>query len=388
MNYDCKKRKITIKNSNPLGILLVLTAFAVMPLGGCGIYKNSDNNTKIAENSTDFSQTETIIQTTETITETETETESIEEYSVETNPSCDNPTAEIVNGCILANKGTDAQRAMEQYYYNKSASESFAQILDKYSKDLENVDVYGMIIPTSQAFYTPDSIADNYTNQGEAMADTYSQMSLAKGVEIYDILNEHKSEYLYSKTDYHWQPLAAYYASEIFCSEAGVDFLSLSGYDSVTRYGYLGAFYSVNNITALENFPDIFTYYKPKNLDKYSFTYYNTNYTGATEGNLFFDDNSISNSYTVFVGRDDTILHAHSDNDNGRVLVIFKDSYGNALVPFLTASFSDIYLCDFRYFDLSAESFIQQVGGTDLLFAIGAPSANSTSKVEKLENIR
>lgn len=72
---------------------------------------------------------------------------------------------------------------------------------------------------------------------------------------------------------------------------------------------------------------------------------------------------------------------------NKRTLVIVKDSYGNALVPYLTQSFSDIYVIDMRYFDLNAVSFMQQVGATDVLFAMNTFSATGGNS-ECLETIR
>ena len=51
-------------------------------------------------------------------------------------------------------------------------------------------------------------------------------------------------------------------------------------------------------------------------------------------------------------------------------------------MPFLTQSFSKIYLCDFRYFDRNAISFLQEVGATDLLFAMSSVAVSTSSKVD------
>ncbi|MCI6559923.1 MAG: DHHW family protein, partial [Ruminococcus sp.] len=82
-----------------------------------------------------------------------------------------------------------------------------------------------------------------------------------------------------------------------------------------------------------------------------------------------------TSSYYMVFGGDGQITHVNTDCKNGRNLVIFKDSYGNALLPVLTSSFENIYLCDIRYFDLNAVSFVQQVQATDLLFAMNTFSA-------------
>ena len=55
-------------------------------------------------------------------------------------------------------------------------------------------------------------------------------------------------------------------------------------------------------------------------------------------------------------------------------------------MPFLTQSFSKIYLCDFRYFDLDAAAFIEEVGATDLLFAMSTMSATTAQKVDLIES--
>lgn len=49
---------------------------------------------------------------------------------------------------------------------------------------------------------------------------------------------------------------------------------------------------------------------------------------------------------------------------------MFKESYGNGVVPFLTSGFEKIYVCDIRYFNLNAVDFCKNVGATDLVFSV------------------
>ena len=65
---------------------------------------------------------------------------------------------------------------------------------------------------------------------------------------------------------------------------------------------------------------------------------------------------------------------------------MFKDSYGNAVVPNLTGSFENIYVCDMRYFDLNSIEFIKDVGATDVLFAMNTFSATG-GNYTNLENL-
>ncbi len=307
-------------------------------------------------------------------TDTETKTEAV--------------TGSVVmkNGIMVVDSGTEYARALEIFSGSFKTGTRYANILNAYKAELgEEVNVFCMVIPTSAAYYMPEEEAVKYGSQLNNYNNIAESLDGVIGVPVYSAIAEHTDEYLYSRTDYHWQPLGAYYAGAEFARIAGVHYAELADYTPVVREGYVGAFYAVNDVEELQNAPDTFTYYKPSNLGDITCTYYDTDYTGAREGRLFYEDNSIGASYTVFVGTDDTILHVKTNADNERTLVIFKDSYGNALVPFLTQSFSDIYLCDFRYFDLNAAAFIREVGATDLLFAMSTVACTTSSKVDLVE---
>lgn len=291
------------------------------------------------------------------------------------------------SGVILANLGTKYVRAMEVCGGNKSKAETYAKTLNKYKEALgDSVNVYCMVVPTSAAYYMPAKVGS--ADQGKYTKDVGAALKGITNVDVYSVLYEHRFEYLYSRSDFHWQPLAAYYSAQELARVSELPFKDISTYKQIIRTGYLGAFYALCNVPELRNSPDYFAYYKPDNLDKCTVTYYNTSFRNGYKGNMFFDNNGISSSYTVFIGTDSTICHVKTDVDNDRTLVIFKDSYGNALVPFLTNSYENIYLCDFRYFDINAIDFIKKVKATDLLFAMSPMASNSSSKVSMIDRNR
>ena len=84
------------------------------------------------------------------------------------------------------------------------------------------------------------------------------------------------------------------------------------------------------------------------------------------------------------MGGDEEIVHVETDAPNERTLFIIKDSYGNALVPFLTGSYKNIFVVDMRYFNLNIIQFMQEHNATDLLFAMNTFSATG-SNFENLE---
>lgn len=52
------------------------------------------------------------------------------------------------------------------------------------------------------------------------------------------------------------------------------------------------------------------------------------------ESTLFFDYAEGVNCYSAILNVDQEIAEIDTGVDNGRVLVVFKDSFGNALIPF------------------------------------------------------
>ncbi|MBQ8968064.1 DHHW family protein [Ruminococcus sp.] len=370
--------------------LISACAAAMLLLAGCGntISQNEGVQTAVTPKTQPTDADTTPEEETEAVTTTTTEaaTTTTTTPPVTTTAAPEEETYEYIDGCILAYAGTPQVRAMEEYYYSSENGRYLADCVDVFADSVgANVNTYLMMIPTSEALYIPSELKDSYPDQKECADEVYSMMTSAKGVPINDVLEAHKAEYLYSRTDYHWQPLAAFYAAQTFEETAGVDYAKFDSYEEVKREGYLGAFYSVNGIYPLEEYPDEFTYYKPADLDKLKVLYHDTYFGEGYEGSLFYEDNDISASYTVFVGTDETILEVDTACDNGRVLVIFKDSYGNALVPFLTSSFSKIYLCDNRFFDINSVDFAHNVGATDVLFALGAASSSSYDKISLIE---
>lgn len=290
---------------------------------------------------------------------------------------------EIGDGIVLVDK-----RALSVYGGSFSRGESYAACLNEYKKALgKNVNVYSMVAPTAVSFYLPDSYSsytgselDNINHINELLQDV-------KPVDVYSILEQHTDEDIYARTDHHWLPLGAYYAANAFAETAGVSSTSLSDYTKTTLSGYLGSMYTFTKSAVLQENPEDFTYYTPKN--QYTTTYYDTDFTNERDGNLMINLDNVEpvSWYLVFMGGDEKITHVKTDVTNKRTLVIVKDSYGNALIPYLTQSFSDIYVIDMRYFDLNAVSFMQQVNATDVLFAMNTFSATGSNS-ECLETIR
>lgn len=279
-------------------------------------------------------------------------------------------------------------RAMSMF--GGGTGEVYATSLNNLAADLPNVKIYSMLAPTPSEFYTPSNFKDYNASQAESFESIASMLQGVTPVDIVSVLEKHTTEPIYTRTDHHWQALGAYYAAQTFAKAAGVPFADISTYEKVDIDGYVGTMYAfTDNNADIFNDPETFTYYKPQNN-------YTTQYYDQTEENLFgylytgdllVDVAETSSLYLTFMGGDAYIARITTDVNNGRKLLVVKDSYGNAEIPFYTGSFSEIYVMDVRYFAGNIVDFANQLGITDMLFTMCSYSAVGTN-ADYIEGLR
>ncbi len=320
---------------------------------------------------TSETQTTTAVTSTETTTTTTTETEAEEDFD-----------GEIANNILIVK-----DRGLMLYGGSKERGQAYAETLNQYKAELgDAVNIYSLVAPTAVSYYLPKKFADYSASEAENIAHINSFLDGVTPVNAFSILEKHKKEAIYSRTDHHWQPLGAYYAAQAFAEAADVPFADLNEYETVEKEGYVGTLYGYTNDAVFKDNPEPFVYYVPQN--QFITTYYNSDMTNERQASLLLNLENVppSSWYLVFMGGDDRITHITTDCANGRKLVIIKDSYGNAIVPCLTQSFSEIWVIDMRYFKPSAIEFIKQNGITDVLFAMNTFSATGENS-KKLQSI-
>lgn len=324
---------------------------------------------------------ESVTTTSESVTTTKPPKETVKKTTTTKKPQLDD--GEWAGNVVISGSGKNV-RAMSAFYGMFENGEKYAAAVNKYKKALgDKVNVYNMSIPLSSAFYMPDNLKDSFSDQKDCIDNIGMNLSGIIDCNVFSALEKHTDEYIYSRTDHHWQPRGAYYAAQVFAKQAGVDFPKLSEYEKCKIEGFVGTMYAYSDYDEeLKKNPDSFIYYKPDN--KYTVKYYDTAFKNPVEGGLFFDYASGVNCYSAILNRDEEIVEITTDCKNGRTLVIMKDSYGNALVPFLTHGFSKIYVCDFRYMDINAVSFMKKVKATDVLFSISLSACYTPSHVDAI----
>ncbi len=277
--------------------------------------------------------------------------------------------------------------------------EIYAETLNGFAEKMgDGANVYSMVIPKACAYYLQQANSDKYDKYLNKDRDDINRISEllsdnVTDVNIYNTLGRHANEDIYFRTDHHWTALGAYYACELFAEKAGTIIDDISNFTVEEREGFLGSLYgSSNGSTALLNNPEKFRIYYPDT--DYNVTYFgsdsfNNNPREHEEGFFWHkSDNHTSNWYSTFINGDAYSIKAVSNEcKNGRKLLIVKDSYGNALAPFLMEGFEEIYIIDARNYEVTLSETVEQFGITDVLFTECTFSAASAGYVNNLKEL-
>ena len=344
-----------------------------------------ETTTKETTTTTKATTTTTATTTTKAVN---TSKRPVEEVQYDPNVSYMPSYGEWIGNIVVADKNEGYKvRGLPMCYGYLSTGAQYAQMINSYKQTFPDINFYNMSIPLASAFYIPPNMKNEFPDQHKLITNIGDNLdgSIAN-IDVYAALAPHLSEYLYSRTDHHWQPLGAYYAAQAFIKETGLPFADLSTYSKFVKENYCGSNYLYsNNLAAFKQYPDTFTYYKPKN--SYTLNRYNGYFNFETKSDLFFDSIQGSGCYCTILGCDDRIFEIKTDVNNGRVLVVIKDSYGNALIPFFVGSFEKIYVVDMRYTYIKMTDLFKKVGATDVLFGQSLSSGYANDRINMMKNM-
>lgn len=273
-------------------------------------------------------------------------------------------------------------QAVQLFKFKKESFDYYAEVLNKFNEKLgDKVKIYSMIPPTASEFLELKKYKGITDSQNDALA--YLKSKLNKNiisVNVYDALNEHKDEYIYFRTDHHWTALGAYYAYAAFMETTGIQPVSLDRYEAIDMGDYLGSSYTKTLDKSLEENPDKFIAYKPFTNHEFIVRYENEERRDDVIDMKYSND--VTNKYLSFISAGGGIWGViKTDADNGKKIMVVKDSFGNALVPFLLPHYEEIYVVDPRFYSRyvtgqNIVEFVEDKGITEIAFVIYMEDVN------------
>lgn len=281
-------------------------------------------------------------------------------------------------------------RLLELYQYQPAGCDAYVNAVNAYARWLpEDIAFYQMLIPMPIAF-----AAEQYQhlsdNQQQAIEDVYSQLdSRICPVDAYHVLEQHQQENLYFRTDHHWTALGAYYGAEAFAQAANITLPAFSEYEAHIMSGYLGQL-ALNNLTPQleQHQEDVVYYLRPGHNNSSTMYFYEDGQTKSFTAPMVNEQfNQGKADYGIFISGDYPYTVVEGDAINGRVLALVKDSYGNALIPWLTAGYERIVAIDPRSYQEDLQQLLQQYAVTDFLLLDYVKVTSMPAYAEQLQSL-
>lgn len=243
-----------------------------------------------------------------------------------------------------------------------------------------------MLAPTAQELFSSKipSYA-GYLSEKSFIDDVYKQMNGVTTVDCLSFLSGHESDYVFYRTDHHWTSLGAYYA---YCAAAKTLGYSSYGLDSfnieTASSSFRGTLYSKtldNSIT-----PDSIDYYHLASGEpKIKMTINDGRKTTEYDSLYVRSYLDVKDKYSSFTGSNSPIVTIETDIDNGKNLLLVKDSYAHSLVPFLSKHYSKITMVDMRYINTDLNAFIDVSEYQQTMFMFNVVSFSTDLHLKKIQ---
>ncbi len=254
-----------------------------------------------------------------------------------------------------------------QAWYSDSAAEVYAQTVAYYKKlfgDKTRVSV--VVAPVSAMVVDNEEVRSKIEDQDEMIQKIGAHMdSNINFVNPYAEMYEHHNEYLFFKSDHHWTQRGAYYAYKAFCESIGDEVTPLDDFNyEIRNDSYSGSLYSWTNDARVKNFIDFIEVFEPTKSHSMTVT--------SSTGTTYSYNTSIvptNKTYVTFIAGDNpyTVINV-PDNPQDKSILVLKDSFGNAFVPFLCQNYGNIIVVDVRYSNFNIYEQLKDYGLSDILF--------------------
>lgn len=254
------------------------------------------------------------------------------------------------------------------------------KFLETQEKNVGKGHVKAMIVPNAVEILKEKLPAYAVANEEEAYLNRIrEQIPEELFFDPQPVLEAHKEEPLYYKTDHHWKTLAARYVYEEWAKSIDLPIVPLSGYQEETLTSdFHGTIDAKVNISVPG---DSIERYLPLTEVPYTLTYNHSEEKSSLYDMSYLDGRD---KYAVFFGGNQPLIEAKTEAKTDRKLLIIKDSYANCFLSFAMQDFSQIDIVDLRYFNENLGDYIKEKQYTDICVLYNASGFAEDASVAKL----
>ena len=239
-----------------------------------------------------------------------------------------------INGVYLGRRNTFMECHLPEDYPEKTIVESLAWLQKMTSQHQALV----MLVPTADAIRAEDLplYADAFDQK--AYLERVRECTERNYVDLYAMLEEHKSEEIYFRTDPHWTALAAGYAYDLWWERSGKIYRYLYRMDDmlcVTK-NFVGEYAERTGLSMKSEELDILR----ETLKKHVTVCYDSD--EIKEGYYRMDKLTGTDPYGYYLGSGFSRALIDTGYSRRKSLLVLGDSYANVFLPLLAPHYSSI----------------------------------------------
>ena len=256
---------------------------------------------------------------------------------------------------------------MEMFHKDEKSQTKYIEALNEIRNAVpDNIRMYSMLVPTALEF-SDKAYSDAQDSQKEAIDFVYKGLKGIFPVDAYSALLQDNSDSLYFKTDHHWTTDGAYDAYRKYISMSGGDAVQKSDFIRKENGNFYGSLYLKAKSQLTEQVMDTIFYYDITEKNDVEIKMRaEDNVTEYGIGSPVFD--LTKNNYLLFFGGDNPLMEiTNKSNPDGKTVLVIKDSYANAFLPWLVASSGKVIVIDPRSFGGSLVEEVKRYNADEVL---------------------
>ncbi len=269
--------------------------------------------------------------------------------------------------------------------FNSEFIDKNLDAINRFSEKYPDVPVYFLLAPTSQEIYSyllPKSAPIG--SQSELNSYCRERLTCST-IDVFHTLKSNHDSYIYYRTDHHWTSYGAYIAYTEAAKTLGFQSIPLSSFNiEHASSSFRGTLYSKTLDEGVT--PDVMDYYHFNGGGSPLTLTINTGTETREYDSLYFREYlEVKDKYSSYLGPNAPLLTISSGADpNGQSLLIFKDSYAHAFIPFLVNHYSKITVLDLRLINTGISDLVNVEDYDSVLFLYNAITFSEDTGVRKL----
>ena len=222
-----------------------------------------------------------------------------------------------------------------------------------------------------------------YPENLPAFAKTVDERALVErfGLDYIDILpalEAAKESSIFFKTDHHWTQDGAYIAYLAYCEAMGLE--PVTEFERIeSAQPFYGSLYSKAPVFGAQ--PDVMSLYA---IDREASVVYDMDESTRTDSLYNMAALSEKDQYVAFLDGNHARVDITTDAGTGKQLIVFKDSFAHALIPFLANHYDTIAVIDLRYYNFPVSQLLAEMPDAELLITYNVSWLAQDTNLAKL----